>query len=814
MRLSLNWLSEFVDYGLSPEELADRLTLAGLEVEGIARIGEGIEGVVVGAVRETRPHPGADKLTLCRVETPGETVEVVCGASNVRPGIKIPLARVGARLPDGTVIRKGKFRGEVSQGMICSEKELGLAESSEGIWILPDDLAAGTELTPLLRDVILTIGVTPNRGDCLSVLGIAREVAALTGAPLRERPADLVEGGESITQQVAVEIADVEGCPRYAARVVRGVRVGPAPFRMQRRLEAAGLRAINNVVDVTNYVLLERGQPLHAFDLPLLADQRIVVRRGRAGERIITLDGVEREVTPETLLICDGRKPVALAGVMGGRETEVTERTADLLLESAYFLPVSVRRTAKRLGLQTEASYRFERGTDPEGVLPALDRAAGLLAGVAGGQVARGVVDCYPRPMTPPTISLRCARLNLVLGTAWTEDAIRETLTRLGIRFTAATGERLVAVPPMYRSDLTREIDLIEEVARVRGYDRIPVTQPVGAVPPPLEEARSTAFLQGLRGVLVSLGYTEAIHFSFGDARDLDLLGLPTDDPRRQMVKLRNPLAEDQAYLRSSLLPGLMGALQRNLHRGAADVRLFEIGRVFLARGEGLPQEGLHLAAVAAGAGTGSWRENPREVVVFDLKGAVEGLLAALRVSRAVWIPEGDVPYLHPTRAARLEIDGKPVGRVGEIHPEVAARYDLKLRACLLELSLEALPAFSPGAVRFRPLPRFPAVQRDLALVVEDALPAGRALEAIRAVASDLLEEVRLFDLYRGQSIPKGKKSLAFRLTYRAPDRTLTDQDVEAMHHAILDRLVRDLGGEIRRSSPGEHSQESVGAVS
>ena len=633
MRVSLEWLREYVDVTGSPEDLARRLTMAGLEVEALHRLGEGIHGVVVAEVLDVRQHPHADRLSVCRVHDGQEVLEIVCGAPNVRPGMKAPLARVGAKLPDGRVIRKAKIRGVESRGMLCSEQELNLAQTSDGIYALPDDLPVGVDLRQALalEDWILEIGVTPNRPDCLSLVGVAREVAAITGAGWRLPPVAPQEAQEPVSQWASVEIREPELCWRYAARVLLDVRVAPSPRWLARRLEAAGLRPINNVVDVTNYVLLELGHPLHAFDCDRLAGRRIVVQRAKGGERFTTLDGVARTLPEDALLICDARGPVAVAGVMGGQDSGVTEATRTVLLESAYFLPASVRRTSKRLGLTTEASYRFERGTDPQGLILALDRAARLIAELSGARVARGRLDVYPRPWTPRRIRLRPARVRRVLGIPLSAQEIRERLQRLGLTVTQGGEESLEVAIPSHRVDLDQEADLIEEVARLGGYDQIPTPLPSGSL---MSEAlEPPAPWPAVRRALLGQGWNEVISYSFMDLGDLDRLRIPQDHPLRRTVVLRNPLSTEQAHLRTTLLPGLLRALRWNQHRGVTRGKLFEWGRIFLPQpGEKLPREPMRIGGVWWGTREPQgWHRPAAEADFFDVKGAVEGLLCTLR---------------------------------------------------------------------------------------------------------------------------------------------------------------------------------------
>ncbi|MCL6622964.1 MAG: phenylalanine--tRNA ligase subunit beta [Syntrophobacterales bacterium] len=795
MRLSLAWLSEFVEVAVSPAELAERLTMAGLEVEAMETLAPEFRGVVVGQVRRVAPHPQADRLVVAEVTDGRRDYRVVCGAPNVAAGGLYPFAPPGAVLSGGRELKAATIRGVLSEGMLLAEDELGLSEDHSVIMELPPELPLGQDLGEALglKDVVLEVAITPNRPDCLSVLGLAREVAALLRRPLRLPPTEVPEAETAIGEVARVTILDPVYCPRYAARLVEGLRVGPSPFWLRRRLTVSGLRAINNLVDVTNYVLLEQGQPLHAFDFDRLSGGEIVVRRPRPGEKsFVTLDGQERTLTPETLLICDREEPVALAGVMGGLESEVRPETRRVLIESAYFLPAAIRRTSKRLGLSTESSYRFERGVDPEGVIRALERAARLMAELGGGRVLKGRLDEYPTPIVRPRVALRLSRTNQVLGTAFSRREVEEVLTALHLPVVALDEEHLVVQVPSHRGDLEREIDLIEEVARLRGYEEIPVTLPGGstAVPGAGPEVRVR---QELRHLLVGMGFCEAVTYSFQSERLYGLLS-PAEAP----LKLANPLSEEQAVMRASLLPGLLEAAQRNLTRQADGVRLFEIALGFEAKpGEELPQERLLVAGVLGGAREEeSWHGGGGTVDFFDAKGVVENLLLGLGIGEAEFTPEGLPGYL--SYGARVRAGTSDLGVVGEPAPEILEALDLEAPVLVFELEVAALARAAQPFPLYTPLPRYPAVHRDLALVVDAALPAARVTAALYREGAPWLVEARLFDVYTGEQIPPGKRSLAFHLVYRDPRRTLTDEAVDRHHQKLVAALARELGAELR----------------
>lgn len=797
MKVSFNWLQEFVRIALTPGELAERLTMAGLEVEGIDEIRPAFKKVVVGRI--TAVHPVGGELNLCRVDVGKSIVPIVCGAPNVTVGVRVPVALPGGLLPDGRRIEEELVRGERSVGMICSEKELGLGEDTAVALLLDEEAIPGVDLTDALtlHDHVLEVAVTPNRGDCLSHFGIAREVGALTGATIRLKAGRLREGKTPIRNLTSVAVEANDLCPHYAARVIQGVTVGPSPFWLRRRLSLCGLRPINNVVDATNHVLLEVGQPLHAFDHARLEGGRIVVRRARKSERILTLDGVERTLEPGMLVIADAVRPVAIAGVMGGGATEVTGMTRDLLLESARFQPASVRRTAKALGLNTESSYRFERGVDPAGIGRALDRVAHLIGELAGGRVARDRINRDGKRPRPKPLSLRVERFGQVLGMAFRPAEIARLLTRIqcGVRHRGT--RTLVVSAPSHRLDLTREIDFVEEVARLKGIDRIPTALPGGQV----QATGVTPFCgieRQIRRLLTAWGFQETVNFSFTRDDLFDRLRLPTGDFRRRVVRIRNPLG-GEAILRSFLLPSLLENLLLNENRGSRDVKLFEIARVFRPQpGTAGPVEGRVAGILAAGERFSPWWGMASgRVDFYDLKGVLEALERVLGVS--VTLRAGtEIPFLHPGRQAEVAFERHVLGWIGEIHPEVARGFDLKADAVAMEIDLDLLDRHRQPSVRYTPVPRYPAVFRDMAVVVQERVSAAEVEAAIHRTGGALVDAVDLFDVYRGEPVPKGKKSLAFSIQYRAADRTLTDEEVAAIQGKIIQTLEKDLGGVLR----------------
>ena len=793
MRISYTWLKEFLGELPPPADLAPRLTMAGLEVEAVEALGGDFSQVVVGRIEAIEPR-------CCRVTVGGEPLSIVCGATNVREGNWVPVALPGAIVAGGRRIEEAAIAGQISQGMLCSERELGLGEDAEGILILPGPLPLGRPLQEVLplADHVLEIAVTPNRGDCLSHLGVAREVAALTGGRLRVARRIPREEGEATGSVAGVEIADPDLCPRYVARVIRGVRIGPSPFWLRRRLEICGVRPINNVVDATNYVMLEVGQPLHAFDLTLLRERRIVVRRARSGEGLVTLDGVRRALTPGMLVIADAAQSVAVAGVMGGAATEVRPESTDLLLESATFEPLSVRRTAKALGLATEASYRFERGVDPEGPAAAADRASRLIQETAGGTVTPGLLDVRPVPFAPRRLTLRLPRAAAVLGMPVEAAAAMSILRGLGFAVRRGRDRSLALTVPSWRADVTREIDVIEEVARVQGFEKIPVSLPAGraGLPTRLRETRLEAIV---RRLLVAAGYQEVINLSFTREEVFDTVALPPGHPLRDAVRIRNPLGGGEMLLRTHLLPALLEDLSTNERRGVRSAWLFELAYVYRpVPGERLPREERHLAGVAMGApGQAHWSGEQDGADFFDGKGTLEALGRVLGIGLAFG-GEGDAPYLHPGRRAVVLAGGEEVGIAGEVHPDVRARMSLAGRPVAFEVGLGRLFAHAAPVAAYRPPPRFPAVTRDVAVLVQADLPASRVREVIEKSGGAWVEGVTLFDLYEGEKVPAGHRSLAFSVAYRAADRTLTDAEVNAVHATVLARLRTELPAKIR----------------
>ncbi|MCP3166470.1 phenylalanine--tRNA ligase subunit beta [Myxococcus qinghaiensis] len=803
MKISVKWLGDYVALPPSVDELARKLTAAGLEIEGLERPGEGLRGVVVAQIKESVQHPNADKLSVTKIDAGGDAlVQVVCGAKNYKVGDKVPLATVGTKLPNGMEIKQAALRGVDSSGMLCSSKELGLSEESSGLLILSPDLKPGTPIAEALGldDVVLEVNVTPNRPDALSHLGVAREVSVVTGAALKVPQPKLTESGTPASQSAKVRVEDSVRCPRYAARVVENVTIKPSPQWMQDRLKACGVRAINNVVDITNYVNLEFGQPLHAFDLDKLGGQEIVVRAAKKGEKLTTLDGKERTLDQEELVICDRDRPQALAGVMGGGDSEVTEKTTRLLLESANFLGSGVRRAAKRHALHTEASHRFERGADLDAVVPAIERAAQLLIELAGGTVAPGLIDLYPAEKPPRQVTLRFARVEKVLGVAVPEAEVRRILEALGFQKLAESAGQATYSVPRARVDVEREEDLLEEVARVFGYDNIPAKLPRGLASLAPEPAHSEAERR-LRQAMSGAGLDEVVNYSFVAPKSLEVLGL-----KEQPVALLNPLSVEQSVMRTSLIPGLLENLSRSVRHQVESVCLYETGRAYFRDAEGgqgtrpAAREVNRVAGLVWGlrGGGRSWTQKDARADFYDAKGAVEAVLGALRVEGVTWSPGGPSAY-HPRASAEVKLaDGTVLGHVGELHPRVVKALGLPEGVFVFELDTEPLYSAARLVPEYHSLPKFPAVLRDLAVVVPVELANDSVRKVILEVGRPLVEDALVFDVYTGKPIPEGKKNLAYALRYRSAERTLTDVEVTEAHQRIISEVNQRLGASLR----------------
>lgn len=805
MRVSLKWLNEYVTVDLSPKELADRLDMTGTAVEAITTAGEALDGVVVGQIVEKVRHPEADKLWVTKVDVgDGEPRQIVCGAQNFEAGDKVPVALVGAVLPGDFAIKKAKLRGVTSEGMNCSARELQLGDDHNGLMILPADAPVGVAFAEWygLSDTIVELEITPNRSDCLSMVGVAREVGAVLGVkPSMPEPSTVVEGADAIGELCSVAIDDPALCSRYTARIIKGVTIGPSPQWLADKVTAAGARSINNVVDITNLVMFELGQPLHAFDLSTLAADdagrvAITVRRAEDGETLRTLDGVDRKLSASTLLICDASGPVALAGVMGGESTEVSDTTVDILLESAHFDPEVTSRTSRSLGLISEASMRFERGVDRTACIAALDRAASLMAELGGGTVAAGVIDVYPAPAELLSLDLRISRLQRILGVGIEAPEAEEILMALGFGVDR-DGDTLHVTVPSFRHDVEREIDLVEEVLRIWGMERVEATLPAGR-----EKTGGLTEFQKLRdriGVILRAGgLNETMTYAFSDPGDHDRSRVGLDDGE-VLVEVLNPMSVEQSVLRKTLLPGLLRSVSYNQRRGVTDVHLYEIGTAFVTvQGRKQPKERQMVAGVLTGRWhADTWLEQGHELGFFDAKGLIESLARELAVNRFK-VRVSEAQWLQPGRGADVMVGGEVVGWVGEVHPSVLREFEVDGTVAAFELDLKKLSAAARPSRPFVDVPRFPAVELDLALVVDEAVTAERLEQALSSAGGKLLESARLFDVYRGKGIEEGKKSMAYALAYRAADRTLTTEEVDAAHAKLVRKVCGAVGGSVR----------------
>ncbi len=807
MKVSWSWLSQYVDLDMPPADLAEALTMAGLEVDRVVDRFAFLESVRVGRIQALEAHPRADTLKLCRVDIGERVLTVVCGAPNAVPGMLAPCALPGTEMPDGKILKAGLIRGVASEAMLCSALELGLGPDGSGLMALDPGLTPGAALNRALNlgDPVLEIELTPNRPDCLSIIGVAREAAAIAGRPLILPGTDPPAAGQAIGDHTAVQILAPDHCPRYAASLIFDVAVGPSPAWLQERLRSVGLKPINNVVDVTNFVMLEMGQPLHAFDFDRLEQGRIVVRTAAEGEPFVTLDGKERRLTADTLMICDGRRPVAVGGVMGGLNSEIEGTTTRVLLESACFDPVSIRKTAKRLGLTTEASHRFERGVDPHGTVRALHRAAALMAEVSGGRVIPGHLDAHPRPAPPRRIELDLGAVNRRLGTDLGPDRIRHFLESLQFAVTPAGVERFSVGVPSFRVDVSRPEDLGEEIARRYGYQHIATTYPLipasGYCP-----AAAVVQRRHLKRLMAGLGFNEAITYSFVRADSATRLRLGADDARRRQVAILNPLSEEQAVMRTSLIPGLLETAGRNIALNNRDLKLFELGSIYIASTEAgrLPDEPVQLAALWTGLRRpdhwGQSRDARQAACDFyDLKGVLEALLRRLGIEEPAFsaLAAPACRYTRPGCTAAVCAGQRRLGLIGQVHPETAGAYDLKQPVFIFELDLDSLSAAMPAAVTSRPIPRFPAIERDATLILARSLESARLVEAVRGLDDPLVEQIRIFDHYEGHPVPAGKKSVSLRITYRSGETTLADEHINPLHQRITGHLLKTFDADL-----------------
>lgn len=803
MLVSYNWLKDYVDLnGVSATELAEIITRSGIEVDGVHQLSKELSGIVVGQVVTCEQHPQADKLSLCMVDIgEGEPTQIICGAPNVAVGQKVAVAKVGAVLPNNFKIKKVKLRGEESNGMICSLQELGVEgklvprEYADGIYVFPDDVEIGADASALLNldDYILEFDLTPNRADALSMIGVAYETAAIFDKDVKFPEIKEEAIGEKVEDYISVKIDAQEDNPLYTAKVIKNVKIGPSPLWMQTRLMSAGIRPHNNVVDITNYILLEYGQPLHAFDYDRFGSKEVVIRYATEGEKLTTLDDAERTLTSDQLVITNGAEPVALAGVMGGADSEVSEDTTSILLESAYFASQSIRNTSKAHGLRSEASNRYEKGVDPERVRPAAERAAQLIAQYAGGNVLDGLVEADYLTLEPAIVSVSLEKINRVLGTEISEEEVVKILERL--RFTVTVeGELFTVTVPTRRGDITIEEDIIEEVARLYGYDNIPKTLPKGVATHGRLSAEQEK-RRAARGFLEGTGLYQAITYSLTSGKKATKFALE----KREPVELTMPMSEERSQLRLSLIPQLLESASYNVARQNDSVALYEIGSVFLSEGKNVqPEEREHIAGVLTGLWVDhAWQGEKKLVDFYVAKGILEGLFKKLDVAESIEWRAAQIEHMHPGRTAEILLSGETIGFVGQVHPQLQKELDLK-DTYVFELKADPLLKDHETELQYVPIPRYPSIARDIALVVDSNVTARELEQTIIDAGGKLLKDVHVFDIYEGEHMEAGKKSIAFSLIYADPERTLTDEEVVEVHERVLEAVMEKTGAQLR----------------
>lgn len=801
MYASYEWLKDYIEIEDDPIALASKLTMAGIETEVISQQSKDLETVVISRVESVEKHPDADKLSVCKVSDGSNEYDVVCGAPNVEAGQLVALALPKTVLPDGMKVKKAKIRGVKSFGMICSEKELGLSDDHSGIMVLPADAPIGAGVINYLSgsDAMFEVSLTPNRPDCLSHIGLAREIAAIQQTKARLPSFSISEAAEDVHTMATVSIEDKDLCPRYSARLVRDVEIGPSPEWLVKRLNAVGIRSINNVVDITNFVLMEYGQPLHAFDFSRIRGRKIIVRRAKENEKITTLDGQVRNLEKDDLLIADEGGGIALAGIMGGHESEVTDATKDILIESAYFTPSAIRRTSKRLGMHTEASHRFERGVDPVGVIAALDRAASMMAKLAGGKVLKGAIDEGKRKWEKPQITVRTDRTNRLLGTRLTKSEIGDLLRQLGLEIISA-GDDLVCEPPTFRVDLEREVDIIEEVARIYGYDNIEATSPVAPIAAPIATPEDE-ITEIIRNFCINRGYYEVINYSFESEDTLEKLNLVKPGKKARQVKLLNPVAETAGVLRTSLIPGLLRTLVFNLNRQSTNIKLFEFGHVFspAETTDLLPHEENLFGIVFSGRrAPENWASGDERIDFYDMKGFVEDLFSKMGINAIFNVAEGVGLYAEGA-AATIESGKHLLGVIGQVDEAIADTLDLPQRAIVAELRMNALVKLYGAVPKYTPIPQYPRSLRDLAFVIDQSIQASNIIEAIEQKNIKYLESIKIVDLYQGKNIPPGRKSLALRFSFRSTAKTLTDAEVDKQTDIVTQVMESKFKAELRK---------------
>ena len=790
MKVPFEWLQEFVVIDIDPHELAKRLTLRGLEVESVETVSPSFDGIIIGQIKHIEKHPNAEKLSVCVIDTGKEDLTVVCGAPNIAKGDKVPLATVGGRLGD-FVIEQKKLRGIESSGMLCSEKELGLSDDHSGIFILPENTKIGGKLAEMnwINDTILDINTAPNRGDCLSIFGIAREVASILNQKAKLPHFKLEEGKESVTHSIALDIKHTDACPRYALKMIQGTSITTSPYWMRNRLHKCGMRPINSIVDVTNYVMLEIGQPLHAFDYNRIRDKRIEVRLAEHPTVFRTLDSVERKIETGDILICDGSGPVAIAGIMGGENSEITENTHDMALESAYFNPLFIRKTARRLGIKSEASLRFEKGIDIDNVGFAAERAIYLMQQISGGTVLKGKREIFEKKK-PKSFFVTYSNINGLLGTHISQEEITKALRSIDLHIKKEDDNGLLVAIPHFRHDINEPADIIEEISRIHGFEHIPATRPVTMVQSHKKTKKDT-LLDRMKNYFSASGFYEIINFAFFSTKDTDNFLIPDTDERARYVPIMNPISREYSHMRTILAPGMLKSIAYNLNRGAKNLRFFEKGKVFFLNNEKQPGEKTAICFAMTGREKEFfWRDTFTDYDFFDIKGIMEGLMDAFGTQFS--LVKSNEPFLHPMRGADIYIDDAKVGWIGEIREEVLKSFEIEQSIYCAELQFDIILQKGNFEVHYKPIPRYPQVTRDFSFYVDDSIPIASLVNSIKDL-SPLITSVGIFDMFR-----KETRSVAFRVTFQSFEDTLKDETINGLQETIIQKLSNTEGISLR----------------
>jgi len=808
MQVSYNLLKEYVDINISAEELAQRLTINGIVLERMENISAEVEKVVVGKITSLDQHPENKKLSVCQVDIKEEILQIICGAKNMKVSDKVAVALDGARLPQIGIVKSKKLKNVLSSGMLCSASELGIEQGmSPGILILEEDAILGEDIREIIKfnDTIFDFEIHSNRPDLMSILGIAREIAVITNTKLKIPVIKVKEKDKRIEEDVIVKIKAEDLCPRYTGRVIKDIKIEESPLWLKWKLRLLGARPINNIVDITNFVMMETGQPLHAFDLDLIKDKTIIVRKSKPGETICTLDDIERQLPANSLVIADTEGPIALAGIMGGKYSEIDQNTRNVFLESAYFDPINNRKSTMKFGLRTEASNRFEKGIDKEVQLYALDRAADLINKIAMGKISLGKIDTNEKLYQPNKINLRIKRVNKILGQpldkdeSKTKSKIINILEKLEFKVAQDKGEYIKVIPPSFRGDVEREIDIVEEIARIYGYDKINPTLFSSAI---AQEGKNFRFkvIDQAREILIGCGLNEVITYSFISPEIFDKIRIPEGHKLRNTIKIKDPLTREHSLMRTSLIQSLLEVIKWNTNRQAGLVKIFEIGKIYLPypdKPNSLPQERLIIAGAINKNSRGDIWEKSLSLDVFDIKGILETLFQSLKVINKEVIP-GNHPSFHPLRNGKIIIGGKEVGIFGEVHPEVINNYRIPGKVNLFEIDFENLLPNIPSGIKYCVLPKYPSVQRDLAMIVKEEILSADIINTIKSIDEKLIKKVILFDIFKGKQIVDGCKSLAYSVVFQAKNRTLTDQEVEDIYKKIREKLIVKFNVKIR----------------